>query len=713
MNILRSDPIQRKIFLLAVVFFIAFTIIVQVEYILRVHSSKYERTLVNQYARTSLGKIILKKLLTIELECNTLTAMNDLRDLDFCYETVKSAVWNINEALNVLRSGGTYEDRIPANFDNINEINDYISFTRDKASGYVIEIIDLTPRTLDIEQLIDVLYSTGKKKINAQDKKSYQLAQKAMAIQLKRLYTILLRSRENANKIVYDVSQEVHHFEKKRDRVTQFFGHIRIGVILLISVAVILLTIRILAQVTNIINERETFLNNMKKEINIRKQTDDRLRQALITTMTILENVPFGVIIIRKDKKIQRINKTALGMMSFSSEEEFIGKQCHNIVCPFQENKCPILDFGQTIDNSEQVLVCKDGKHLPILKSVILLTLDDEEVLLETFIDISQRKEAEGIMHSYQERLEKEIKERSNELLEKNKQLEDEIEDRKHTEIELKQAQTQLLQSEKMASVGQLAAGVAHEINNPIGFINSNLSTIQEYNVDLAYLIKKYIEFEQSVEGKEKKNSLLLLEEIKKMKKTIDLDFILDDIDKAIKESKEGTMRVKKIVQDLKTFSHIDKAEMKEVNINEGLESTLNIAWNEIKYKAVVDRKYGDVPLVRCYPQQINQVFMNILVNASHAIEDHGKITVRTYHDEKNVYIAISDTGKGIVPEHKEKLFEPFFTTKDVGKGTGLGLSLAYNIIKKHNGIIDVESEVGKGSKFIITLPVNTGIKDE
>lgn len=277
---------------------------------------------------------------------------------------------------------------------------------------------------------------------------------------------------------------------------------------------------------------------------------------------------------------------------------------------------------------------------------------------------------------------------------------------------ELKQTQAQLLQQEKLASIGQLAAGIAHEINNPIGFINSNLGVLKEYITDVIRLLKKYDALSSFIREGDKERVGACLEEIEMIKKEIDIDFILDDFLKLVQESREGAERVKEIVQDLKDFSHVDQAEIKYADINKGLESSLNIVWNELKYKAKVIKEYGELPEIKCYPRQLNQVFMNILVNASQAIEDKGEIRIKTFHKDGYIYVQISDTGVGIPPENLSKIFDPFFTTKEVGKGTGLGLTMAYNIVKKHGGTIEVESEVGKGTTFTIKLPVN-GIKEE
>jgi two-component system, NtrC family, sensor kinase len=271
---------------------------------------------------------------------------------------------------------------------------------------------------------------------------------------------------------------------------------------------------------------------------------------------------------------------------------------------------------------------------------------------------------------------------------------------------------SQLLQSDKMASIGQLAAGVAHEINNPIGFISSNLTTLNGYQKDISPLFDEYKKLVEDLKGADKEIVPRLsndkrIERICEIEKSIDMDFLLDDTPKLINECIEGTKRIKQIVLDLKDFAHPGESELKYSDINKNMDSTLNVVWNEIKYKAVVKKDYGDLPLIKCYPQQLNQVFMNILVNAAQAIKKEGEINIVTRNAGRYVNIIISDTGCGIPPENIPKIFDPFFTTKEVGKGTGLGLNVAYNIIKKHNGILDVKSKPGEGTSFMISIPIN------
>ena len=264
----------------------------------------------------------------------------------------------------------------------------------------------------------------------------------------------------------------------------------------------------------------------------------------------------------------------------------------------------------------------------------------------------------------------------------------------------LEEAQNQLLQSEKMAAVGQLAAGVAHEINNPIGYVNSNVSALEDYIDELMQMLAAYEACEPILD-----NDNALVESLQQTKKTIDLTYLKEDLVDLLRESKEGLGRVKKIVQDLKDFSHVDESEWQYADLHKGLDSTLNVVNNEIKYKADVVKNYGEISEVKCLSSQINQVFMNLLVNAAHAIQKRGTITITTGAEGEGVWVEIEDTGVGIEKEKLGRIFEPFFTTKPVGKGTGLGLSLSYNIIQKHKGTISAESETGKGTKFRIWLP--------
>jgi len=266
----------------------------------------------------------------------------------------------------------------------------------------------------------------------------------------------------------------------------------------------------------------------------------------------------------------------------------------------------------------------------------------------------------------------------------------------------LKEAQAQVAQSEKLASIGQLAAGVAHEINNPIGYIFSNFGSLEKYLRDVFKMLGAYERAEAQLAGTP------IAAELKALREGIELDYLKEDIPDLMAQSREGIERVRKIVRDLKDFSRVDACQEWEcVDLHKGLDSTLNIVNNEIKYKADVVKAYGALPEIECLPSELNQVFMNLLVNAAHAIDNvRGRITIRTGSRDGEVWVEIEDTGCGIPEANLARIFDPFFTTKPIGKGTGLGLSLSYGIVKKHGGRITVDSEVGRGTCFRVELPV-------
>jgi len=270
------------------------------------------------------------------------------------------------------------------------------------------------------------------------------------------------------------------------------------------------------------------------------------------------------------------------------------------------------------------------------------------------------------------------------------------------TNRRLEQAQTQLVHSEKMASIGVLAAGVAHEINNPIGFVSSNLGALSGYVADLLRLIDAY----EATEPALAKAAPQQMAAVEQAKSAIDLAYVRDDVGDLGRETAEGLARVTKIVQDLKDFSHVGESRWQMSDLHRGIDSTLNIARNEIKYKVEVVKAYGELPEIECLPSEINQVFMNLFVNAAQAIEHRGEIRIATGAAGDEVWAEVSDNGRGIAAANLPRIFEPFFTTKPVGQGTGLGLALSYSIVRKHHGRLEVRSTEGVGTTFRITLPV-------
>lgn len=320
-----------------------------------------------------------------------------------------------------------------------------------------------------------------------------------------------------------------------------------------------------------------------------------------------------------------------------------------------------------------------------------LKTGDEMEILANSLNNM-----AEKLNESYSS-LEQRVKERTREYLDVTIEL-------RKTLVKLKETQSQLVQSEKMTSLGQLVAGVAHELNNPIGFIYSNMGPLDESIQTMTDIVELYKTFNLNDEDKQK---------LEKFIKDNDFEFMLEDLEFLIKDIREGAERSQKIVSDLKNFSRLDEADYKEVDIHQGINSTLNLLVNQYKHKVTIHKEYGSIPLISCYASQLNQVWMNLLVNASQAIQDKGDVWVNTSFEDEIVTVKIKDTGGGIPKDVLEKIFDPFFTTKPVGQGTGLGLSITHSIIKKHDGTIDVESEEGVGTTFIIKLPTQKSVKIE
>ncbi len=392
------------------------------------------------------------------------------------------------------------------------------------------------------------------------------------------------------------------------------------------------------------------------------------------------------------DGRVIMVNETAVSVMGLC-RFEVVGKHLGDSLSfsydPEISKRIKELALrckkGERI-NSEEKIRAKDG-HLLVQFSMVPIFNEKKDVkyIVAEGQDLTTRKQAEKELLKNKDELEKALN-------------------------ELKETRSQMIHSEKMASIGQLAAGVAHEINNPTGFISSNLNTLSEYQEDFNRLIKEYQKFIAGFKDVVSRDNLPAsilehMERIAALEEEIDIGFLMDDTRDLIGESRDGTGRIKKIVADLKDFVHPGEDKAREVDINEGIKSTLNVVWNQLKYNATVTKDYGDLPLVKCYPQQLNQVFMNLFVNAAQAIEKRGEIKISTRAVNGNVEIKISDTGSGIAEENLSKIFNPFFTTKAIGKGTGLGLNISHNIIQKHNGTIDVESTLGKGTEFTIRLP--------
>ena len=357
-------------------------------------------------------------------------------------------------------------------------------------------------------------------------------------------------------------------------------------------------------------------------------------------------------------KKVDRV--FALGAPSFTSWEQraWLFRLPHNR---------PVTGGVECMQQDCRFIPLKDDKGEVVLVLVCIFDVTDAALL--------QRRLAETVSALEAERVEQQ------KLIER-----------------LAETQEQLVQSEKLAAIGQLAAGVAHEINNPVGFVMSNCRSLEQYLESMFGLVELF-----------DAHAHLLPEAaraaIAQRKADIDFDFMAEDARDLVAESRDGLERVKRIVSDLRDFSRVGETEWQWASLHSCLDSTLNVVMNEIKYKAEVVKDYGELPDIECMPFQLNQVFLNLLVNAAQAIDDRGTITLRTRADADHVLVQVSDSGCGIPPEVVKRIFDPFFTTKPVGKGTGLGLSVTHSIVARHHGAITVDSVMGQGTTFTVRLP--------
>ena len=375
-------------------------------------------------------------------------------------------------------------------------------------------------------------------------------------------------------------------------------------------------------------------------------------------------------------------------------EAEAVGAEAHALLAPdeYRDRYVPALHLfrysgegpliGKTVEMNARR---KDGGRIAVELSLSSLRHGGEWYAIAVIRDISDRNRTKELMAN-QQHMEQLVHERSESLLE---------------------AQRQVLQGEKLASVGRLAAGIAHEINTPIQYIGDNLNALSGFLEEVKAVVAAYRELlGQATAGGCPPEAVARVQEAEQKH---DLDFVLEDAPKAIGQALEGVQRVSQIVRAMKDFSHIKGSSSSGVDINRCLQSTLTVARNEYKYHADVHTELGELPMIECYPGELNQVFLNLLINSVHAIQDtgrRGRITVTTRAEGDWIEISIGDTGTGIPKELGNKIFDPFFTTKEVGKGTGQGLYIARQIVVgKHGGALTFDSEVGKGTTFHIRIP--------
>jgi two-component system NtrC family sensor kinase len=392
------------------------------------------------------------------------------------------------------------------------------------------------------------------------------------------------------------------------------------------------------------------------------RQIEDNQRRL----KNILDEVPVGIVLVDRARRIRWVNAHAARLAGIEAPAHLEGESCCEFLCAVPNGKCPVLDLGESIDRSQRRLKCRDGRTIPILKSIAELTIGGESLLLESFVDLSK-----------QERLE-----------------------------------TELGHARKLEAVGQLAAGIAHEINTPAQFLGDSLQFVKEAFDEVLALMERYrgCVMELARDGPRED----VLQALREWEEAADIHYLREHVPGSFARCFEGLSRVTSIVRAMKEFAHPDQREKSPADINQALRATLTIARNEYKYVADVETEFSELPPVACHIGDLNQVFLNLLVNAAHAIGDavtgserRGAIRVRTALEGANVRIEIEDTGSGIPAAVRSRIFEPFFTTKEVGKGTGQGLAIARSIVvDKHKGSLTFETVEGKGTTFTIRIPI-------
>ena len=500
-------------------------------------------------------------------------------------------------------------------------------------------------------------------------------------IQRNKLNQILQTKQKKLDQLLHELNESIYVIRKSviNDQKTLFSSIW--NKILLLSILFLSIFIGVALYISFLVKRQIEREEKIKNEIN-----------------SIFEGTGDAMRVIDINFNILRIN-TKMSSLVGISPEDAVGMKCFNLFPGDNCNskKCPLklVLERQQIVQVETIKKDNDGKE--IYFDVIAAPLKENgEIIsiIESYRDISDYK-----------KLQKSIENNNDKLIKNEKTLNNMLADLQKSHQELKETQQQLIKSEKMASIGQLSAGVAHEINNPTGFVLNNLHVLTDNIETLLETIRKTEELINNRFPRTEENKAFY-DDLKDIIDTDEIQFLKEDLPLLIKQSIDGAKRIKNIVSNLKNFAHPGEEGKGPTRVNEEIKKALNLIHNEIKYNCKVEEHFQDVPAINANSQQLEQVFINLIMNASQAIRNNGLIHIKTYADNSSVIIEVSDNGEGISEDEIKNIFNPFFTTKDVGKGTGLGLSIVYGIIEDHGGKIDVKSDPGKGTKFTISLPI-------
>ncbi|MGE3818919.1 MAG: ATP-binding protein [Isosphaeraceae bacterium] len=432
-------------------------------------------------------------------------------------------------------------------------------------------------------------------------------------------------------------------------------------------------------------------LGHLQTELNERRRIEAALRGAEGFYHSLVESLPASI--LRKDVEGRFTfgNHNFYDTLDIQRPEQLEGKTDFDfypseLAEKYRADDRRVMESNSVLEVVEENMTPHgERRYVQVIKTPLRDVQGNVIGVQGIFWDVTGRKRAEE------------------QLLYQNVKLQEMAESERDAHAALKQAQSQLVQSEKLASLGLIVAGVAHEINNPVAFVSNNVVVLGRYVGEMRDLITLYEEAERLIaEGLPD-----LAERIAEFRERVDMSYTLENIQGLIQRSRDGLQRIQQIVSHLRLFAHLDEGDVNEADLNEGIESTAAIILGEARKRQVrIEKRLDALPPVTCHAARINQVVLNLMTNAIDACEAGGVVTLSTRREGEKVVLEVSDTGRGIDPAVRGKIFDPFFTTKPIGQGTGLGLSISYGIVKDHGGTISVESELGRGSTFSVTLPI-------
>ena len=677
---LREPIVGWFLLLIAICFGTMFLILL--ESYVNEQQRRSSQDLVNQQrARRALGNIIQKDILLLGHHLHHLASATDAREVRIYQEKAHHRIKSAEDTLRVLSNGGTVTDVMPTNFGDVDEIRQTITYQHNPHENLVIEVIELVPLLDELSAMIDGLSQLTFKKLQTTDATARADVNDTLAFQLKTACSTTARASERANKIYHDTTNRVAALEQRRQDAAwrmQLARYLTIGTS---AALVALVGVLILVQIIRLLGKR--------------RRSEENLRRSRAALQTILESVPAGVIVIDQNHKVLKANTSALRLAGYQSETELVGKICHETLCPSKQGKCPILDLGKRIDHAECILVAKDGRHIPILKTVVPVAIEEETVLLEAFLDITNRKRTEQELDKYRQHLEELVNERTTELARSNQQLQKEIRNHQQTEAELKRSADALKSAademEQLKDVAEAAnqakstflANMSHEIRTPMTSVLGFADLLRTPDI-----------------GDEDRRAYA--ETIRRSGQSL-LDLINDILD--LSKIEVGKMST-------------DDTDCSALEI---LNETVSLLHPVAANKGIQLEVRPEFPLpktIRTDPGRLRQILLNLIGNAvKFTAQGHVRIHVRVTRFADlpvRLQFAVEDTGIGMTAKQIQKIFRPFTQADSSASrrygGTGLGLAISKKLAQVLRGDVKAQSEVGKGSTF--TLSIDPGPLD-